>query len=94
VISNVRSNPTSNDATITWTTNIASDSQVEYGPASAYGSSTPVNPSLVTTHSVTVTGLSRSATYHFRVRGADAAAMAACRATSRSRRRQPRAMHR
>jgi hypothetical protein len=71
VISNVQSNPTSNDATITWTTNIASDSQVEYGPTSAYGSSTPVNPTLVTTHSVTVAGLSQSATYHFRVRSAD-----------------------
>ncbi len=71
LISNVQSNPASNSATITWTTNIASDSQVEYGPTSAYGSSTTLNPTLVTAHSVTVPGLSQSATYHFRVRSAD-----------------------
>src|SRR3989475_8131736 len=44
VISSVSAfNISSSAATITWATNEASDSQVEYGPTTAYGSATPVN---------------------------------------------------
>jgi hypothetical protein len=71
LITNVQSSPASDGATITWTTSIASDSQVEFGPTSAYGTTSPRDPALVTTHSVTLTGLSSGATYHFRVRSAD-----------------------
>src|SRR5207244_11253492 len=58
---------------ITWVTNEASDSQVDYGPTTAYGSSTPVNASLLTAHAVTLTGLLSATTYHYRVKSRDAA---------------------
>ena len=60
-------------ATITWTTNETSDSQVDYGPTTAYGSTTPLNTSLLTAHTVALTGLTSSTLYHFRVRARDAA---------------------
>jgi hypothetical protein len=58
-------------ATITWTTNVLSDSQVEYGPTTAYGSSTAVNASLVTAHSQALSGLAPSTVYHYRVKSRD-----------------------
>src|SRR5213076_160874 len=64
---------TASGATITWTTDEASDAQVEYGPTTTYGSSTPVTTSLVTSHSVALSGLMANATYHYRVRSKDAA---------------------
>jgi phosphodiesterase/alkaline phosphatase D-like protein len=74
VISNVLvSNLTTSTATITWTTNEASNTQVEYGTTNAYGSQSTLNSSPVTSHTVTLTGLDHSTTYHFRVLSADAA---------------------
>jgi hypothetical protein len=73
VISNIAiSNITSSGATITWSTNEAADSQVEYGLSTGYGSSSPLNTGLVTAHSVTLSGLSASTTYHYRVKSKDA----------------------
>jgi Big-like domain-containing protein/purple acid phosphatase-like protein len=63
---------TSSGARIGWTTNEASDSQVIYGPTTAYGSTSPLNASLVTTHTVTLSGLAPNTLYHFRVRSSDA----------------------
>jgi hypothetical protein len=60
-------------ATITWTTDEASTSQVEYGRTTAYGSLTALNGALVTSHRVTLTGLAPSRLYHIRVRSRDAA---------------------
>jgi len=65
---------TASGATITWTTNEASDSQVDYGLTTAYGSTSPLNGSLVTTHSVILGGLTGGTAYHVRVRSRDAAA--------------------
>jgi len=62
---------TATSATITWTTNEASDSQVEYGPTTGYGTSTTLNASMVTSHSVNLTGLSVG-TLHYRVKSRDA----------------------
>ncbi len=62
-------------ATITWTTNEAADSTVDYGTTAAYGT-THSTPSLVTSHSVTLTGLTPKTAYHFQVRSADGAANA------------------
>jgi hypothetical protein len=64
---------TASGATITWTTNEASDTQVQYGLTASYGTSTTINASLVTAHSVNLTGLTDGTLYHFRVRSRDAA---------------------
>ena len=64
------SNITQTAFTVTWTTDIASDSQVEYGTTVSYGSSTTLAPAMVTSHSVNVTGLTAGTLYHFRVRSA------------------------
>ncbi len=63
----------SNSATITWTTDIASDSTVYYstsysGSSASYSSST--DSASVTPHSVTVGGLAAATDYHFFVRSA------------------------
>jgi len=74
VISTVSASSISSSAgTITWATNEASDSQVDYGLTTAYGSSTPVNASLLTAHAETLTGLLATTTYHYRVKSRDAA---------------------
>ncbi len=64
---------TTSGATVSWNTNEASDTQVEYGATTSYGSQTTRNPSLLTSHSATVSGLSPAATYHFRVKSRDSA---------------------
>ncbi|PYQ11177.1 MAG: hypothetical protein DMF80_22465, partial [Acidobacteria bacterium] len=60
-------------ATVTWTTSEPADTQVEYGPTTAYGSSTTVNGSLVLAHSQAVSGLAAGTLYHYRVKSRDAA---------------------
>ena len=62
-----------NSTAITWTTNEPSDSQVEYGLTTAYGSLTALGPPLVTAHSQTLTGLAPATFYHYRVRSRDGA---------------------
>src|SRR3989338_4590446 len=72
IISDVQSTTiTSNSATITWTTNEPSDSQIEYGLTTSYGSQTTSNSNLVTSHSQTITGLTASTLYHYRVKSRD-----------------------
>jgi hypothetical protein len=76
VISSVlASNITNTSATITWTTDQASSSQVNFGTTTAYGSSSTLDPTLVTSHSVTLTGLTLGTTYDFDVVSANAGAM-------------------
>ncbi len=73
-ISNVAAgNITSTGATITWTTNESSDSQVEYGTTTSYGSTTSLDATLVTSHSVNMSGLNANTLYHYRVKSKDAA---------------------
>ena len=60
-------------ATISWTTNEIADTQVEYGKTASYGSSTVLNPSLVTAHSQGLSDLEANTTYNYRVRSRDAA---------------------
>ncbi len=59
-------------ATITWETDEASDSQVEYGLTTSYGMLSPLAGSRVTSHAITLTGLTANTTYHYRVSSADA----------------------
>src|SRR3989441_8215142 len=63
---------TSTSATISWTTDEASDSQVEYGTTTAYGQVSALASALVTSHSVGLSGLSASTVYHYRVKSRDA----------------------
>ena len=44
---------------------------LEAGTTSSYGQSTPLNSSLVTGHSVNLSGLSANTTYHWRVKSKD-----------------------
>ena len=47
------------------------DSQVEYGLTTSYGSQTVLDSQMVLNHSQTLSGLSSSALYHFRVKSKD-----------------------
>jgi glucose/arabinose dehydrogenase/PKD repeat protein len=73
IISTVAARSGRDRATITWRTNVPADSQVQYGTTSAYGNATPLDRTLVTSHSVTFTGLARKTTYQFQVLSRDAA---------------------
>ncbi len=73
VISGVAADSISTDAaTINWTTNVAADSQVEYGLDTTYGSSTMLDATLITSHAVALSGLSDETLYHYRVHSTDA----------------------
>ncbi len=63
----------STGATVAWATNEASDTQVEYGTTTGYGSATTRNATMVTAHSATLSGLAASTLYHYRVKSRDAA---------------------
>jgi hypothetical protein len=75
VVSGIQSaNVTSSSVTVSWTTNEASDTQIEYGTSISYGNTTVLNSSMVTSHSQNISGLSSSTLYHYRVRSRDASA--------------------
>lgn len=68
------SNVTSSGAKITWTTDEAADSQVEYCVAGQLNCPrTPLDPALVTSHSVNLSGLTPDTNYEYRVFSKDAA---------------------
>ena len=72
VVSNVQATgASSNSATITWTTDEISNSQVEYGATTSYGSSSTLDPNLVNNHSQAISGLSPDTTYNYRVKSRD-----------------------
>jgi phosphodiesterase/alkaline phosphatase D-like protein len=64
---------TTTSATITWSTSEAATTQVKYGLTEEYDSVTPEVTSLVTGHSVDLTGLKAGKTYHYQVISKDAA---------------------
>jgi hypothetical protein len=73
VISEVSvSDITATSATITWTTDEPATSQVEYGLTTSYGSTTPLDSTLVVNHSVSLSGLTSETTYRYRLKSADA----------------------
>lgn len=75
VISAVQAAPVKGtNATVTWTTDELSNSQVEYGTSpGVYTDSTVLDPALVTSHSQVLSNLQPSTVYYYRVRSADAA---------------------
>src|SRR5207248_259066 len=70
-LSNIAATPRDFTATITWTTDEAATSQVDYGATDQYGSSTTLDQSNVTSHKVVLNGLTPLTAYHFRVRSKD-----------------------
>ncbi len=66
VISNISvSAITANSATITWTTDQLSDSFIEYGMTTSYGSSAS-DATLTASHTITLSNLISGTTYHFK----------------------------
>jgi hypothetical protein len=73
-LTNVRSNGVKRDsAIITWTTNEASNSLVEYWPAGSAVTATTSNGRILSSHQVGLTSLKRATTYNYRVESADPA---------------------
>lgn len=61
---------TSSSARIIWNTNETADSEVEYGVTADYGLYTN-DGNFVTSHSITISGLASSITYHYKVTSSD-----------------------
>ncbi|MEA1894940.1 MAG: cohesin domain-containing protein [Euryarchaeota archaeon] len=73
VITNVANGtPTDSSVIITWGTDEASDSLVKYGNTSGTYTKSETNATMVTAHSVTLTGLSSDTSYYFVVNSTDA----------------------
>src|SRR3989338_1662988 len=75
VISNINASATSDTAgTVTWDTDEASTSQVKYGTSSSsLDQTTTENTTTVTSHSVSITGLTANTQYFYQVVSKDAA---------------------
>lgn len=71
VISSIASSTTETTATITWTTNESATSTVNFGATLGYGTASS-SSSLTTSHSITLSSLTPSTTYHFQVSSGDA----------------------
>jgi hypothetical protein len=67
------SSVTSTGTAITWHTNEASDTQIEYGLTTEYGEQLTLDGDGVTFHRVELAGLQPNTAYHFRVHARDAA---------------------
>ena len=70
VISAVSANPSYDSAIISWTTDEAATSTVEYGTSSSFGQ-TAAPTGYTTSHSVGLSGLTAETTYYYRVRSKD-----------------------
>ncbi len=66
VISSVGSTPGVLSSAVTWTTDIISDSKIDYGLTNTYGANV-ADAAWVTSHSLNISGLSANTTYHYRV---------------------------
>lgn len=73
MISGIAASPTESTATVTWTTNEAATSRVDYGVSPDSLNLSAFAPGLSTSHAVTLTGLTGGVTYHYRVTSIDAA---------------------
>jgi chitodextrinase len=64
---------TATTATVAWTTDVPATTQLEYGTTTSYGTLTTLNSSLVTAHTVALTGLPASTLFHYRVHSKNSA---------------------
>src|SRR5216684_1668246 len=72
VITNVQNGSvTTSSSQVVWTTNVPADSSVDYGTTTAYGTSTPVNSAMVTSHQMTLSGLAAGTTCYYQVNSTD-----------------------
>ena len=71
VISLIATTTATSTALITWTTDENSDSLLEYGSTSSYGTILSGNAGTTTTHLISISDLTPSTTYHFRIRSTD-----------------------
>ncbi len=62
---------TTANSQVVWTTNVPANSSVDYGTTTAYGTSTPVDSGMVTSHQVTLSGLAAGTTYYYQVNSTD-----------------------
>jgi hypothetical protein len=60
-------------AIISWTTNEAANSQIEYGLSREYGITTDLDSTTVTSHAQMLSGLTANTQYYYRVRSRDSA---------------------
>lgn len=67
----VVSDITLESAVISWKTNIASTSVIDYGPSSVYGMSASGGKDLVTAHEIKLKNLQSGVNYNFKVKGSD-----------------------
>ncbi len=75
ILSSITGTPSDTSATISWTTDEASSSIVEYGLTNTYGEETTEEDTSprVTSHSVNIGSLIACTTYHYRVKSTDGA---------------------
>ena len=71
VVSAISTAVTDATATITWTTDEPSTSVINYGETTAYGNTDTSDATLVTDHSVTLSGLTAATDYHFEIVSTD-----------------------
>ena len=71
-ISSVSVAATDTTAVVSWVTVVPANSQVKYGTSQRYSKQSPLDTKLVTAHSATLTSLTASTQYHFRILSADA----------------------
>src|SRR5256885_4435682 len=62
---------TTSSSQVIWTTNVPANSSVDYGTTTAYGNSTPVDSTMVTSHQMTLSGLAAGTTYYYQVNSSD-----------------------
>ena len=72
IISNILASPGATTSTITWNTNEAADSQVNYGTTVSYGGNS-LDSAKTLVHSLLLFSLIPNTTYHYRVVSADSA---------------------
>ena len=71
VFTNIKATPQRTTSAISWTSDELSSSQVKYGTTTAYGSISNFDGTNVTSHLLTLTGLTPGTLYHYQVRSKD-----------------------